>query len=98
MWQWSVTTRSPGRLYYASLIRVSQPAYELGYESARLLLSRLNGYSGSTGTLLLPTLLEVGDASGASDQATAVREHDPRPGASNLEPSLEPSCSRDFTT
>ncbi len=42
-----------------SLTTVSQPAYDVGYESARLLLSRINGYSGLARTVVLPTSLNV---------------------------------------
>jgi LacI family transcriptional regulator len=42
-----------------ALTTVIQPAYDLGHESARLLLSRLNGYSGSPRTVVLPTCLNV---------------------------------------
>ena len=41
------------------LTTVSQPAYDLGHESARLLLSRLKGYSGSPRTVVLPTSLQI---------------------------------------
>lgn len=44
---------------HPALTTVSQPAYDLGHESARLLLSRLNGYSGSARTVVLPTSLNV---------------------------------------
>ncbi len=46
-------------LLRTALTTVSQPAYDLGHESARLLLSRLNGYSGSPRTVLLPTSLNI---------------------------------------
>lgn len=46
-------------LLRTALTTVSQPAYDLGRESARLLLSRLSGYSGSPRTVLLPTALNV---------------------------------------
>lgn len=42
-----------------ALTTVSQPAYDLGHESARLLLSRLDGYSGAARTVVLPTSLNV---------------------------------------
>ena len=62
-------------LLRTALTTVSQPAYDLGHESARLLLSRLDGYSGSARTVVLPTSLNVrassapggrGDADGSS--------------------------------
>jgi LacI family transcriptional regulator len=46
-------------LLRTALTTVSQPAYDLGHESARLLLSRLNGYSGSPRTVVLPTFLDI---------------------------------------
>jgi LacI family transcriptional regulator len=42
-----------------ALTTVSQPAYDLGHESARLLLSRLSGYSGPARTVVLPSSLNV---------------------------------------
>jgi LacI family transcriptional regulator len=46
-------------LLRTALTTLSQPAYDLGHEGARLLLSRLNGYSGSPRTVLLPTYLNI---------------------------------------
>ena len=46
-------------LLRTGLTTVGQPAYDLGHESARLLLSRIQGYSGSARTVLLPTTLNV---------------------------------------
>ena len=46
-------------LLRTALTTVSQPAYDLGHESARLLLSRLSGYSGAPRTVVLPTSLNV---------------------------------------
>ncbi|MGD0809932.1 MAG: LacI family DNA-binding transcriptional regulator [Acidimicrobiales bacterium] len=46
-------------LLRTALTTVSQPAYDLGYESAIMLLNRLNGYSGSVKTVVLPTQLNV---------------------------------------
>ena len=62
-------------LLRTALTTVSQPAYDLGHESARLLLSRLDGYSGSARTMVLPTSLNVRASSapgqrGASPPAT----------------------------
>jgi LacI family transcriptional regulator len=56
-------------IYWAPLLRtalttVSQPAYDLGYESVHLLLNRLNGYSGSVRTVVLPTQLNIRASSG----------------------------------
>ncbi len=62
-------------LLRTALTTVSQPAYDLGHESARLLLSRLDGYAGSARTVVLPTSLNVRASSAprraASDGATA---------------------------
>jgi LacI family transcriptional regulator len=53
---WSTLLRPP-------LSVVSQPAYDLGVESARLLLSRLEGYSGVARTVTLsPTLVVRGSS------------------------------------
>jgi LacI family transcriptional regulator len=41
------------------LTAVAQPAYDLGLESARLLLSRLDGYAGAARTVMLPPTLFV---------------------------------------
>jgi LacI family transcriptional regulator len=41
------------------LTAVAQPAYDLGVESARLLLSRLEGYRGDARMVTLPTSLRV---------------------------------------
>ncbi len=46
-------------LLRTALTTVSQPAYDLGHESARLLLSRLASYSGPPRTVVLPTSLNV---------------------------------------
>lgn len=46
-------------LLRTALTTVSQPAYDLGHESARLLLSRLEGYSGAPRTVVLPTSLNI---------------------------------------
>ncbi|MGH9104300.1 MAG: LacI family DNA-binding transcriptional regulator [Acidimicrobiales bacterium] len=53
---------------WASLLRtplttVAQPAYDLGLESARLLLSRLEGYSGAARTVTLSPSLQVRESS-----------------------------------
>jgi LacI family transcriptional regulator len=64
---------------HTALTTVSQPAYDLGYESGRLLLSRLNGYSGSPRTVVLPTSLNI--------RASSV----PRPGCiAGLLPAVDP--------
>jgi LacI family transcriptional regulator len=53
---WSTLLRPP-------LSAVAQPSYDLGVESARLLLSRLEGYSGVARTVTLsPTLLVRGSS------------------------------------
>jgi LacI family transcriptional regulator len=41
------------------LTAVAQPAYDLGVEGARLLLSRLEGYTGAARTVMLSTTLQV---------------------------------------
>ena len=46
-------------LLRTALTTVSQPAYDLGHESSRLLLSRLEGYSGTARMMVLPTSLNV---------------------------------------
>ena len=46
-------------LLRTALTTLSQPAYDLGHEAARLLLSRLNGYYGSPRTVVLPTYLNI---------------------------------------
>ena len=56
-------------LLRTALTTVSQPAYDLGHESARLLLSRLDGYSGSARTVVLPTSLNVRASSAARPAA-----------------------------
>jgi LacI family transcriptional regulator len=76
-------------LLRTALTTVSQPAYDLGHESARLLLSRLNGYSGSPRTVLLPTSLNIrasslraadraGDAGQIAHRAQAPQRRSPR--------------------
>jgi LacI family transcriptional regulator len=53
---WSILLRPP-------LSAVAQPAYDVGVESARLLLSRLEGYSGVARTVTLsPTLVVRGSS------------------------------------
>ena len=69
-------------LLRTALTTVSQPAYELGHESARLLLSRLDGYSGPARTVVLPTSLNVRASSGpklANFTARARPVGDPAP-------------------
>jgi LacI family transcriptional regulator len=58
-------------LLRTSLTTVGQPAYDLGHESARLLLSRLDGYAGSPRTVVLPTSLNVRASSGPRTTAPA---------------------------
>jgi LacI family transcriptional regulator len=61
---WSTLLRPP-------LTAVAQPAYDLGVESARLLLSRLEGYSGTPRLVVLaPTLVVRGSSSPAKRPAT----------------------------
>lgn len=59
-------------LLRTALTTVGQPAYDLGHESARLLLSRLNGYSGSARKVVLPTSLNI-RASSAPRRRTRTR-------------------------
>ena len=63
---------------WASLLRppltaVAQPAYDLGVESARLLLSRLEGYSGAARTVTLAPTLLVRDSSPPKRRITSRR-------------------------
>ena len=44
-------------LLHPTLTTVAQPAYDLGVESARLLLSRLGGYSGAARMVTLSTII-----------------------------------------
>ncbi len=60
-------------LLRTALSTVSQPAYDLGHESARLLLSRLSGYSGSPRTVVLPTTLNVRASSAAKSRSAHPR-------------------------
>jgi LacI family transcriptional regulator len=46
-------------LLHPPLTAVAQPAYDLGFESARLLLSRLEGYSGAARTVTLTPSLQI---------------------------------------
>ncbi len=59
------------------LTTVSQPSYDLGHESARLLLGRIEGYSGPPRTLLLRTSLDV-RASSAPKKPAESRQTGPR--------------------
>jgi LacI family transcriptional regulator len=55
------------------LTAVAQPAYDLGVESARLLLSRLEGYRGDARMVTLPTSLRVRGSSLATSRVAARR-------------------------
>ena len=55
------------------LTAVAQPAYDLGVEGARLLLSRLEGYTGAARTVMLSTTLMVRGSSSAKRLAAARR-------------------------
>jgi LacI family transcriptional regulator len=55
------------------LTAVAQPAYDLGVESARLLLSRLEGYSGDARMVTLPTSLRVRGSSLPKSRVAARR-------------------------
>jgi LacI family transcriptional regulator len=61
-----------------ALTTVNQPAYDLGHESARLLLSRLDGYAGAPRTVVLPTCLNVRESS--------MPKHDHRRGPGGAPP------------
>jgi len=63
---WSTLLRPP-------LTAVAQPAYDLGVESARLLLSRLEGYSGTPRLVTLSPTLVVRASSSPSKRAAARR-------------------------
>ena len=52
-------------LLQPSLTAVAQPAYDIGVEAARLLLSRLAGYTGAARTVMLSTTLQVRGSSTA---------------------------------
>jgi LacI family transcriptional regulator len=56
-----------------SLTAVAQPAYDLGVEAARLLLSRLEGYTGAARTVTLSTTLQVRGSSAPKHHARARR-------------------------
>jgi LacI family transcriptional regulator len=55
------------------LTAVAQPAYDLGVEAARLLLSRLEGYTGAARTVTLSTTLQVRGSSAPKVHARARR-------------------------
>jgi DNA-binding LacI/PurR family transcriptional regulator len=59
---WSSLVRPP-------LTSVAQPSYELGAEAARLLLSRIEGYSGASRRVMLSPLLIVRGSSIAKVQS-----------------------------
>lgn len=61
------------RLLRTALTTVSQPAYELGHESALLLLTRINGYSGLPRTMILPTYLNIRASSAPKRGASRPR-------------------------
>jgi LacI family transcriptional regulator len=56
-----------------TLTAVAQPAYDLGVESARLLLSRLGGYSGAARMVTLSTSLQVRGSSAPKRRPAARR-------------------------
>jgi LacI family transcriptional regulator len=62
-------------LLRTALTTVSQPAYEIGHESARLLLSRLDGYSGPARTVVLPTSLNVRASSAPRSTRSGTGTH-----------------------
>jgi len=59
-------------LLRTALTTVGQPAYDLGHESARLLLNRLSGYSGTPRTVVLPTSLNIRNSSAPKGRAEAA--------------------------
>lgn len=60
---WSTLLRPP-------LTTIAQPAYDVGVESARLLLSRLQGYSGASRLVTLPPTLVVRGSSAPVERPT----------------------------
>ena len=64
-------------LLRTALTTVSQPPYDLGHESALLLLSRINGYTGLPRTVTLPTSLVIRASSGQRQDERRPRS---RPG------------------
>ena len=60
-------------LLRTALTTVSQPPYDLGHESALLLLSRINGYTGLPRTVTLPTSLNIRASSGPKQEASHSR-------------------------
>ena len=64
---WSTLLRPP-------LTAIAQPAYDVGVESARLLLSRIEGYSGSPRLVTLsPTLVVRGSSAPVAKTAKRAR-------------------------
>jgi LacI family transcriptional regulator len=55
------------------LTAVSQPAYDLGVESARLLLSRLEGYTGAARMVTLSPTLHIRGSSSPRSRVVARR-------------------------
>ena len=55
------------------LTAVAQPAYDLGVESARLLLSRLEGYTGAARMVMLSPTLQVRGSSSPKSRVAARR-------------------------
>ncbi len=78
---------------HTALTTVSQPAYDLGHESARLLLSRLHGYSGSPRTVVLPTSLNIRASSLPKQTYGAGRPHAVVRGAASTAVSSPPGGS-----
>ena len=68
------------------LTAVAQPAYDLGVEGARLLLSRIEGYTGAARTVMLSTTLQVRGSS-TPKLAVAKRRRDAAPARSGGRPS-----------
>jgi DNA-binding LacI/PurR family transcriptional regulator len=61
---WSALLQPP-------LTAVAQPAYDLGVESARLLLSRLEGYTGAARMVTLSPTLQVRGSSSPKSRVAA---------------------------
>jgi LacI family transcriptional regulator len=60
-------------LLHPPLTAVSQPAYDIGVEGARLLMSRLGGYTGAARTVMLSTTLIVRGSSPPKQEVASRR-------------------------
>jgi LacI family transcriptional regulator len=68
-------------LLHPPLTAVAQPAYDLGVESARLLLSRLQGYEGAARMVMLSTTLHV--------RGSSLPKSTGRPGSADKAPETD---------